>query len=208
MRLVPGGPNLNIENLFEGADDLSWIKGSHSFKMGADVRRDRFDAVNGGPQTVFGSIFSSSSDSPNSGAPLADFLFGDPAQLTGTQTLDWARMRQLYFGTYFQDDWKVSAKLTLNMGLRYELYTQPVDARNRGGLFDAVTGQFAVPGQNDFSRSIVDSHPLNFAPRLGFAYNAARPVGPYAADQVFSMEGASRTCRPRCSASIRRMRRR
>ena len=169
--LGPGGPNLNIENLFEGADDLSWNKGAHSFKMGADVRRDRFDTVFGGGATVYGSIFSSSSNSPNSGAPLADFLLGDPAQLTGTQLLDWARMRDLYVGTYFQDDWKVSSKLTVNMGLRYELYTQPVDARDRGALFDAATGQFVVPGQNGFSKAIVAGHDLNFAPRLGFAYS-------------------------------------
>jgi Carboxypeptidase regulatory-like domain len=169
--LGSGGPNLNIENLFEGADDLSWTKGKHSLKMGVDVRRDRFDVNFGGGATVFGSIFTSSSNSPNSGAPLADFLLGDPAQLTGTQLLDWARMRDLYTGTYIQDDWKVSSKLTVNIGLRYELYTQPVDARNRGALFDAATGQFAVPGQNGFSRSIVDGYHKDFAPRLGFAYS-------------------------------------
>jgi hypothetical protein len=169
--LGSGGPQLNIENLFEGADDLSWVKGNHSLKMGADVRRRRFDTVYGGGATVYGSIFTSSSDAPNSGAPLADFLLGYPAQLTGTQLLDWARLRDLYFGTYIQDDWKVSPKLTVNIGLRYELYTQPVDARDRGALFDAATGQFALPGQNGFSRAIVDGHHLNFAPRLGFAYN-------------------------------------
>jgi hypothetical protein len=169
--LGSGGPNLNIENLFEGADDLSWTKGSHALKMGVDVRRDRFDVIFGGGATVYGSIFTSSSTVANSGAPLADFLLGYPAQVTGTQLLDWARMRSLYAGSYFQDDWKVSARLTINMGIRYELYTQPVDARDRGALFDAATGQFVVPGQAGFSRAIVDGHDLNFAPRLGFAYS-------------------------------------
>jgi Carboxypeptidase regulatory-like domain len=169
--LGSGGPNLNIENLFQGADDLSWTKGSHTMKMGVDVRRDRFDTIYGAGQTVFGSIFSSSSNDPNSGAPLADFLLGYPAQLTGTQLLDWARLRDVYMGAYFQDDWKVTSRLTLNMGLRYELYTQPVDARNRGALFDAATGQFVVPGQNGFSDAIVNGHHLDFAPRFGFAYS-------------------------------------
>jgi hypothetical protein len=45
LRSGSGGPNLNIENLFQGADDLSWTKGSHSMKMGADMRRDRFDTI-------------------------------------------------------------------------------------------------------------------------------------------------------------------
>ncbi len=169
--LGPASPNLNIENLFEGADDLSWNHGAHSIKIGADIRRDRFDTVYGGGQTVFGPIFSSSSNAPNSGAPLADFLLGYPAQLTGTQFLDWARLRDLYAGMYFQDDWKVSSRLTINMGLRYELYTQPVDAKNKGALFDAATGEFVVPGQNGYSDAIVKGHHLDFAPRLGFAYS-------------------------------------
>ncbi len=167
-------PNLNIENIFEGADDLSWNKGSHTIKMGTDVRRDRFDTVYGGGQTVFGPTFSSSSNSPNSGAPLADFLLGDPSQLTGTQLLSWARERDLYVGTYFQDDWKVTHKLTVNMGLRYELYTQPVDAGNLGALFNAATGKFQLPGQNGFSDAIVNGHHLDFAPRFGFAYAASK----------------------------------
>lgn len=167
-------PNLNIENIFEGADDLSWNKGSHTLKMGGDVRRDRFNTIYGGGQTVFGPTFSSSSNSPNSGAPLADFLLGDPSELTGTQLLNWAQERDLYMGVYFQDDWKVNSKLTLNLGLRYELYTEPVDAGNRGALFDAKTGEFQVPGQDGFSDAIVKGHHLDFSPRYGFAYSASR----------------------------------
>lgn len=194
-------PNLNIENIFEGADDLSWNKGSHSLKMGGDVRRDRFDTVYGGGQSVFGSIFSSSSNSPNSGAPLADFLMGFPAQLTGTQLLDWARLRDLYAGAYFQDDWKVSRRLTINMGIRYELYTEPVDAKNKGAIFNAVTAQFQVPGQNGFSDAIVKGHHLDFAPRLGFAYSVSSRLtvrggagvfyGPREANQQSTVFGAN-----------------
>jgi hypothetical protein len=164
-------PNLNIENLFEGADDLSWNRGNHSIKIGGDIRRDRFDTVYGGGETVFGPIFTSSSNSPNSGAPLADFLLGDPAQLTGTQLLDWARLRDIYAGVYVQDDWKLSSHLTINLGVRYELFTQPVDAKNKGALFDAATGEFVLPGQSGYSDSIVKGHHLDFAPRLGFAYS-------------------------------------
>src|ERR1035438_4508661 len=171
--LGSGGPNLNIENTFQGSDNLMWNRGAHTFKMGGDVRRRRFDTVYGGGQTVFGSIFSSSSNDAGSGSPLADFLLGYPAQLTGTQLPDWARLRDLYAGAYLQDDWKLSSRLTLNLGLRYELYSQPVDARDRGSLFSAGTGQFVVPGQSGFTRAIVDGHHKNFAPRLGFAYSAS-----------------------------------
>lgn len=167
--LGSGGPNLNIENNFHFSDDLSLRRGSHSFKLGGDLRRRRFDVLFGGGQTVFGSIFSSSSDDPGSGHPLADFLMGYPAQVTGTQLLDWARLRDIYAGAYFQDDWKVNSWLALNLGLRYEKYTQPVDARDRGSLFDTRTGELVVPGQAGFTRAIVEGFHKSFAPRFGFA---------------------------------------
>lgn len=174
--LGSGGPNLNIENNYQMSDDLTWRRVAHTFKMGADLRRRQFDVNFGGGQTVFGSIFSSSSNDPGSGNPLADFLLGYPSQVTGTQLLDWARLRDTYFGTYFQDDWKVSAKLTLNLGLRYELFTQPIDARDRGSLFDTRTGKFVLPNQGGVSRAIVDGFPRNVAPRFGFAYNISNKL--------------------------------
>ncbi|MEJ7605949.1 MAG: hypothetical protein WKF37_06720 [Bryobacteraceae bacterium] len=167
-----GDPNINIENTYQLSDNVSVTRGSHSFKLGIDARRYLYDVIRGGGQYIFGSIFTSSSDTPGSGAPLADFLLGYPSGTQGTQLLDWSRQRDVYIGSYFQDDWKLSAKLTLNLGARYELYTQPIDARDRGGLFDPRTGQIALPGKNGFSRAIVNGDHNNWAPRFGFAYSA------------------------------------
>jgi len=166
-----GDPNINIENTYQLTDNLSIMKGKHAFKVGIDARRYLYDVIRGGGQYIFGSIYSSSSDAPGSGAPLADFLFGYPSATQGTQLLDWSRQRDVYVGTYFQDDWKVSSKLTLNYGLRYELYTQPIDARDRGGLFDARTGRMALPGKDGFTRAIVNGDHNNWAPRFGLAYS-------------------------------------
>ena len=168
-----GNPDLAIENTFQYADNLSVTRGNHTFKVGADFRRYRFDAINGGGTLIFGSIFSSSSDTPGSGAPLADFLLGYPSNTDGKQLLDWSRQRDLYAGFFFQDDWKVSRRLTLNVGVRYDLFTQPVDDRDRGGLFDLRTGKNVIPGKDGFSRAIVNADHNNFAPRLGFAYSAS-----------------------------------
>ena len=167
-----GNPDLAIENTFQWADNLSLTRGNHTFKIGADARRYRFDDINGGGTLLFGSIFSSSSDTAGSGAPLADFLFGYPSGTDGRQLLDWTRQRDFYAGLFVQDDWRISPRLTLNIGMRYDLYTQPVDARDRGGLFDLRTGKNALPGQDGFSRAIVSADHNNFAPRLGFAYSA------------------------------------
>jgi hypothetical protein len=146
-------------------------------KTGVDIRRLRFDNLRGNPffgQFIFGSTFTSSSDNPGSGAPFADFLLGYPSLVQGTQMLDWGRQREIYLGTFFQDDWKVSRALTLNLGVRYDLFTQPVDARDRGGLFDLKTARFIIPGQDGYSRAIVDGDHNNIGPRLGFAYQLRR----------------------------------
>ncbi|MBI4904349.1 MAG: TonB-dependent receptor [Acidobacteria bacterium] len=168
-----GDPNINIENTYQLSDNLSVTRGKHAMKAGIDARRYLYDVIRGGGQLIFGSIFSSSTDSPNSGAPLADFLMGFPSSSQGAQLLDWSRQRDVYVGTYFQDDWKVSSRLTLNLGFRYELYTQPIDLRDRGGLFDPRSGRIALPGKDGFTRAIVNGDHNNFAPRFGLAYSVS-----------------------------------
>ncbi len=168
-----GDPNLNIENRFQWADNVSWTHGRHAVKFGADVRRQRFDTVKGTPffgQEIFGATFSSSSNAPGSGLPLADFLMGYPSFIQGTPMLDWGRQRSIYAGAFLQDDWKITRNLTLNLGLRYELFTQPVDARNLGSLFNIETGQYALPGKGGYSRAIVKGDHNNVGPRAGFAW--------------------------------------
>ncbi|MEO7145300.1 MAG: TonB-dependent receptor, partial [Bryobacteraceae bacterium] len=170
-----GDPNLNIENRFQWADNVSWTRGRHTLKFGADIRRERFDTVKGTPffgQYIYGATFTSSTNAPGSGLPFADFLLGDPSFIQGTPMLDWGRQRSIYAGGFAQDDWKVTQRLTLNLGLRYELFTQPVDARDLGSLFNIQTGQYALPGKNGFSRAIVDGDHNNFGPRAGFAFQA------------------------------------
>jgi hypothetical protein len=168
-----GDPNLNVENRFQWADNLSWTHGTHALKFGADLRRERFDTLKGTPffgNEIYGATFTSSSNAAGSGLPFADFLLGYPTFTQGTPMLDWGRQRDIYAGIFAQDDWKISRTFTLNGGLRYELFTQPVDARNLGGIFNVLTGQFALPGKNGYSRAMVDGDHTNFGPRAGFAW--------------------------------------
>ena len=170
-----GDPNLNVENRFQWADNVSWTHGNHAVRFGADIRRERFDTLKGTPffgQEIFGATFTSSSNAAGSGLPLADFLLGYPSFIQGTPMIDWGRQRAIYFGGFVQDDWKLTRTLTLNIGLRYELFTQPVDARDLGSLFNVLTGQYAIPGKNGYSRAMVDGDHNNFGPRFGFAWQA------------------------------------
>jgi hypothetical protein len=174
-----GDPNLNVENRFQWAENLSWTHGRHTVKTGADVRRERFDVLKGGVGSfVFASTFTSSSNAPGSGLPYADFLYGFPTTEAGNTNamLDWGRQRSTYGGGFVQDDWKVTSSLTLNLGLRYELFTQCVDARDRGSLFNIQNGQFALPGRDGFSRAIVNGDHNNFGPRAGFAWQVSKKL--------------------------------
>jgi outer membrane receptor protein involved in Fe transport len=168
----PASLNLNTLQTRQLADNMSWTHGRHSIKWGADIRASLFDVLKGGPGSVYGAIFSSSSDAPGSGLPLADFLMGFPANTNGIPMIAKGRQHTAYFGGYVQDDWKTSNKLTLNMGLRYELYTQPIDQNNLGSLFDISTGQFAIPGHTPYSRAMVNGDHNDWGPRLGFSYQA------------------------------------
>ncbi|HEX3436187.1 MAG TPA: TonB-dependent receptor, partial [Pseudacidobacterium sp.] len=74
-------------------------------------------------------------------------------------------------GYFAQDDWKVNPRLTLNLGVRYDLYTHPYEAHNNQSNFDLTSQTLLVGGQNGNSRSLIDNNYTNFAPRVGFAYD-------------------------------------
>lgn len=171
-----GASNLNIEQVFEWVDNVTIIRGNHAIKTGIDIRRNHFDNLIGGFGTdIFGSIFTSSSNNPGSGNPWADFLVGYPAlENPSTSMLAWGNQRSTYAGAFVQDDWKITPHLTLNVGLRYDLYTQPVDANNLGGMYSFAAQQFILPGQGGFSRAILPGYHKNFSPRVGFAYQLTK----------------------------------
>ena len=177
---IGGGGNStpSFENRFQWTGNLNVMRGSHTFKMGTDLRRLRIDALRAaGGSFLFGSTLTSSSDRSGSGAPFADFMLGFPTGLSsGNNMLDWGRGREIYSGTYFQDDWKVTRNLTLNLGIRYDLFTQPVDARDRGSLFSVAAGRFQLPNEGGFSRAMIEGDHNNIAPRAGFAYQLAKKL--------------------------------
>jgi carboxypeptidase family protein/TonB-dependent receptor-like protein len=170
-----GSPEFNDLQTQQLADNVSWTHGRHSVKWGVDARKSLFEVLlDGLGQSIFGNTFSSSSDTPNSGLPLADFLMGYPTvESPGSSTLHKGRQREAYFGVYSQDDWKYSSHMTLNMGLRYELFTQPIDQNNLGSLFDITTGNFAIPGQSPYSRAMVHGDHADWGPRAGLAYQVS-----------------------------------
>lgn len=84
-----------------------------------------------------------------------------------------------YFAFYSQNDWRVNSKLTINLGLRWELQPAPTERYNRQSSFDEEAkspfgnglGAFAFPGTNGYDRRLWDTHYRDFGPRLGAAYS-------------------------------------
>ena len=101
---------------------------------------------------------------------LADFYFGARSSYQlATQKI--AKMRQQAHWFYLQDDWRATSRLTVNMGLRYELTTPPYDANNELSNFDPLTNQIVVTKGGGISeRAMRDMRWLNFSPRFGAAY--------------------------------------
>ena len=104
------------------------------------------------------------------GRAVGDFLVGLPSQLalTSYTVMDQGQDMQFYF---LQDDFRVSSRLTLNLGLRYEFATPPREKNNALANFDPATGTmvFAKDGSL-YDRALIHPDRNNFAPRAGFAY--------------------------------------
>ncbi len=102
---------------------------------------------------------------------LADFIFGLPSAVNlGNNFV--ANLRQHVHGLYVQDDWRVTPKLTVNVGLRWEFATPLVDRDNNWSNFDPTTNtMIRATGGSLYNRALVHPNYKDFQPRIGFAYN-------------------------------------
>jgi hypothetical protein len=150
-----------VQNKFDEGDDVYWTIGNHSIRFGADFMRVQSNLNAPG---WLGGEFSFSS--------LPQLLAGQPTFFLGPlpNLLDGDRdFREIDVNSYIQDDWKVSNRLTLNIGLRYEFVTNPVTALHP--LY-AITN-FLTSNNWQLVPNVFRNNPSlkNFDPRLGFAYS-------------------------------------
>jgi hypothetical protein len=173
----PGSmPNFKIHQVHQYLNNLSWNRGAHNFKFGTDLRWNRSD-IFGGASSHGNFAF----DGNFTGISFADFLLGMPAQFNLTSTLQ-GQMRFRNYMFYAQDDWKVTPRLTLNLGIRYELTSPWWEKHNNMNTLqiDASKPDFnqIVPaghcGDSWSCRGLVRTDTNNWAPRFGFAWQAAR----------------------------------
>ena len=155
-------PESQIQNRFSEGDDISLTRGAHSLRFGASVDRVQshvywpFDGH---------SIWSFSS--------LSNFLLGNATTLTGVlntpNNIPIRDFRDIEFAFYGQDDWKVTSKLSVNLGLRYEPMSNPIELRN--GLNTIVNWATDTSFTNVPHVMITNPSWKNYDPRVGFAFD-------------------------------------
>ncbi|HKY27788.1 MAG TPA: TonB-dependent receptor [Pyrinomonadaceae bacterium] len=186
-----GGPFYFTSNNFSFADALTWVRGSHSLKFGGDMRIRQNSNLDGGRSgaikgqyqygTSAGGFLSGnyggiSLGPQDSGSGAANFLLGYTPGFTSRGnpgSPPFLSNKEISF--FGQDDWKVSPTLTINAGLRWDLFTQPTERFDAQSNYDPATDRLTRAGDGaPGGRDLVNSDLNNFGPSIGFAWSGLR----------------------------------
>jgi Carboxypeptidase regulatory-like domain/TonB dependent receptor len=170
-----------IDNTFTYGDDLTMERGKHTFKMGVEILRyqqNDYYPGNDGAMGTFGYSGNFTANATSPGYSVADFVSNEALVAGVGQVTGRTGQRQYRDAAFFQDDWKLTPSLTVNLGLRYE-YDQPIyEVNNKQANVDLATGVAYTAGEvgagNIFgdSRALYNPTYTNFMPRVGFSWQA------------------------------------
>ena len=171
-------PIFRHEKTFQYVTNLTFAGDKHTIKAGLDVRRrhmGEFQTNRGNGRFNFSPNITNNPVNNTGGHVMASFLLGAPSLIEQDYLLaPDVGMRSTEYSAYVGDDWRASQTITLNIGLRYELDTPFSEVDNLWASFDPATATVLVAGRNGVSRTAgVKTFKKAFAPRLGFAYQAA-----------------------------------
>jgi len=167
---------LNVTNTFIPFGSITKTWRSHTFKFGGLYRWDQFNSFNpatyvNGNMNFTGEITSSNASSSNPANALADFLLGKIKTASYEIPQPENGRRNFNLGVYAQDDYRITPKLTINAGVRYEYESPQVITTDQYSRFDLYTGTLLVAGKNATRSLNITTPKLNFSPRIGFAYS-------------------------------------
>lgn len=175
-----GGPAGNgreqNENTVFLSDTLSLLRGTHSIKIGGDITRLHYNTR--GASNQRGTILFDGarnglipvSPANNRANVIADFLLGVPQQASITVGQFGRGYRQWAYSFYAQDSWRITPRLTLNYGLRYEYSAPWTEVNNKLSNLDSTTRDLITPASPNWD-GLYQPDRNNFGPRIGFAYN-------------------------------------
>ncbi|MBI1763277.1 MAG: carboxypeptidase regulatory-like domain-containing protein [Acidobacteria bacterium] len=181
-------PLLTFLDTYQYFDNVTHTRGAHTLKMGASLtfrRRNVFNVDNVVGNFTFQPALTSNCagvtaactlDS-TTGFSFASFVLGYASSVTRGLMQGTVGERRPEYGAYVQDDWRVNSKLTLNLGLRYDVFVPYVEQYDRQANFDTSTGRFVVASDSatikgiKVGRGLQTTPKKDFAPRIGFAYD-------------------------------------
>jgi hypothetical protein len=155
---ISGFPQGRGDTTYQYDDTVSWVRGRQSIKAGVEFRRFDNNNFNGGTGGVI------------SFGTMAGFLAGTPTSATETALPATPGLRVSAFNAFLQDDFKISQRLTLNLGLRWEFNGVPTEIHNRLGFYD-FTQNKVIPEGTPGAGQAYSNRYTNFGPRVGFAYD-------------------------------------
>lgn len=196
-------PQFQWPTIFNPKINYTWVRGKHSLKFGYEQQlihttvndfnpsygqdnyasrfaagpttnnQPYFSVCGTGVSSTTGCLPAAANDTQIAQAQaLADFLFGNRSSYSLTNYVV-VHLRQRYFAGYAQDDFTVSPKLTVNMGLRYEMMTPQSEADNKLGNFNPANNTITQASNGSiYNRALVHTPNKNLAPRFGFSYAA------------------------------------
>jgi hypothetical protein len=167
-------PDGAIQNRFQYADELTWKMGNHTLSFGGEFVRVQFNgewvvgnngiyAFDGTATSQYVNGMRSTSDQGNA---LADLELGYPVTANALTGVSVGAFRGFDVAGYVQDDWKVTPRLTLNFGIRYDFDNPPNDKNGRGAIYDLPTNT-NIPGSWNTNFN-------DWGPRVGFSYSATK----------------------------------
>ena len=163
-------PQNSVTNVYQFLNNASYVSGDHLIKFGVDLRFSQQNAFRdvesrGRLQfSPFGQI---------TGNALGDLLLGFPLLTSVARVDNPQQIRTESYNFFINDSYRVTRRLTLTGGLRYEFNSPPVDAEDRANIYDVVSRSLVPVGTNGVPRSGFEADKNNFAPRVGFAWSVS-----------------------------------
>ncbi|MCA1620952.1 MAG: TonB-dependent receptor [Acidobacteria bacterium] len=184
-----GGPFYFTSNNYSFLDTVTVVRGSHTVRLGGDLRlrqNTQFDAGRAGSikghyqyGTSAGGFLTGNYNGigpEDSGSATANVLLGYAPAFASRGIISYTFLRSNKEIAFFvQDDWKATPTLTLNLGLRYDMYTAPTERHDAQYNFDPASGRLVRAGDaSGLGRDLANTDRNNFAPRVGFAWSGLR----------------------------------
>jgi hypothetical protein len=178
-------PQVRLEHTDENLGDITWTRGKHDMKFGVDILHHLVSEAEVVPsQSPFGrfNFDNTLTDNPaatsGTGNAIATMLLGYPSNTTRFFFL--AKTPHVLgneFNFYIQDNWRIMSKLTLNLGVHYEIDAPYTERNNEWANFNPVTAQLMIAGQNGVGRTAgVNTDYGAIGPRVGFAYQLSNKM--------------------------------